>query len=287
MRIATGLLAIALLGALAAAATFHSQAQDAGEHAAALERDVAALRETLAGETAARAKLEAETDSLRGALAAARDGTAPDAIVAAPGASAPESDVAAEVPATDPARAAEQALFPSGLPGFDADRLVEAGFRRDDVERFRARVDEIQLAQLELRDRATRENWIGTPRFHQENRALQQSIGGLRGEFGDALYDWVLFTNGQPNRVAIAEVITGSAGESAGLARGDVILRYDDGVMFDPMQLRDATTLGRAGELVPVEVYRQADNATLRFFIQRGPIGVRLTTALMEPPPPG
>jgi len=286
MRIATALLALALLASLAAAATYRMRAQDADERVAVLERDVAALRESLADETAARARLEAEADSLRDARSAARDDTAPDLVVAAPGASA-EPEVAAEVPATDPARAPEQAQFPAGLPGFDADRLVEAGFRRDDVERFRARVDEIQLAQLDLRDRATRENWLGTPRFHQESRALQESIGALRGEFGDELYDWVLFTNGQPNRVAIAEVMTGSAGESAGLARGDVILRYDDGVMFDPIQLRDATMLGRAGELVAVEVYRQSENATLRFFVRRGPIGVRLTTALMEPPPPG
>ena len=70
----------------------------------------------------------------------------------------------------------------------------------------------------------------------------------------------MLYSTGHPNRVAVREVISGSAGDSAGLLRGDVIVRYDDQLVLSPGELRDATTQGRAGELVELEVQREGES---------------------------
>jgi hypothetical protein len=41
----------------------------------------------------------------------------------------------------------------------------------------------------------------------QESRALFDELVGLRKEFDEPLYDWVLYSTG-PNRVAVREVIS-------------------------------------------------------------------------------
>jgi hypothetical protein len=173
------------------------------------------------------------------------------------------------------------------MRAFDADRLLAAGFDRQAIEQFRARLDEIELQRLELRDQATREGWLDTPRFADESRSLFGEIVGLRDEFEEPLYDWVLYATGHPNRVAVSDVIAGGAGESAGLLPGDVILRYDDRLMLSVGELRDATTQGRAGELVAVEVQREGDSAPRRVFVPRGPIGIEIAPAALQPAPTG
>ena len=173
------------------------------------------------------------------------------------------------------------------MGSFDPDRLVAAGFHRQDVERFRARLDEIELKRLHLRDRAKRESWIETPRYLQESQALFGEMVGLRTEFDDALYDWVLYSTGHPNRVAVQSIVSGSAAESAGLQPGDVIVRYDDRLVLNAGELRDATTEGRSGELVAIEVQREGESEARRVFVPRGPIGVSLAPAAQEPAPAG
>jgi S1-C subfamily serine protease len=97
----------------------------------------------------------------------------------------------------------------------------------------------------------------------------------------------VLYSTGHPNRVAVREVISGSAGDSAGLLRGDVIVRYGDQLVLSPGELRDATTQGRAGELVELEVQREGESAPLRIFVPRGPIGITLAPTAVQPAPAG
>jgi hypothetical protein len=157
------------------------------------------------------------------------------------------------------------------MRAFDADRLLAAGFDRQAIEQFRARLDEIELQRLELRDQATREGWLDTPRFADESRSLFGEIVGLRDEFEEPLYDWVLYATGHPNRVAVS----------------DVILRYDDQLMLSVNELREATTQGRAGELVAVEVQRDGENAPRRIFVPRGPIGIEIAPATLQPAPTG
>ncbi|RIL06195.1 MAG: hypothetical protein DCC71_07835, partial [Proteobacteria bacterium] len=189
----------------------------------------------------------------------------------------------ASAPAPDRHGAAALAAPPS----FDVDRLVALGFRREDVERFRSRLDEIELERLYLRDRATREGWLQSPRFVSESRAIDDAFAALRSEFDESLYDWALYMTGVPNRVAVAEVLEGSTAASIGLERGDVIVRYDDRLVLDAGELRQATVTGRPGELVAVEIQRSGDASPRRVFVPRGPIGVRLAPTALEPTPAG
>jgi membrane-associated protease RseP (regulator of RpoE activity) len=282
---------VTALFALSLAAGAGAWWQDRAGHAqiAVLERELAAEREAAADVTAERDALAAEVARLEAALAAApaADPAAPIAPVpVAPprGASAVAAVEAREAPdAPDPDTAPRQGLMGS----FDPDRLVAAGFHRQDVERFRARLDEIELKRLHLRDRATRESWIETPRYLQESQALFGEMVGLRTEFDDALYDWVLYSTGHPNRVAVQGVVSGSAAESVGLQPGDVIVRYDDRLVLSAGELRDATTAGRSGELVAIEVQREGEMEARRVFVPRGPIGISLAPATQEPPPAG
>jgi serine protease Do len=97
----------------------------------------------------------------------------------------------------------------------------------------------------------------------------------------------VLYSTGHPNRVAVQDIVTGSPAESAGLQPGDVIVRYDGRLVLNAGELRDATTEGRAGELVAIEVQREGESDARRVFVPRGPIGISLAPATQQPAPAG
>lgn len=198
-----------------------------------------------------------------------------------------ERDALAHRADEEAAGRAALAASPAGAPAFDPAPVLAAGFPPEEVDRFRARLDELELERLYLRDRATREGWLDTPRFREESGALGREFLGLRDEFDEGLYDWVMYSTGHPNRVAVTEVLSGSAAEAAGLRNGDVIVRYDQRLVLSPTELRDATATGRAGELVAIEVQRTGDPAPLRVFVPRGPLGVRMTPTRVTPPPAG
>jgi PDZ domain len=282
---------IAVSLATGAGAWLH--ARTARERVSELEQELAAARDRASADAAERAALTDRVANLESELAAATagataaQGDAASGALAASGAPASAEDETAAQAGAHDASASDAALPPGEMGAFDAERLVAAGFRREDVTRMRARLDEIQLKRLYLRDQATREGWMGTPRFKQESQALFGELVGLRTEFDEPLYDWVLYSTGHPNRVAVREVISGSAGDSAGLLRGDVIVRYGDQLLLSPAELRDATTQGRAGELVELEVQREGESAPLRIFVPRGPIGITLAPTAVQPAPAG
>ncbi|HSJ97018.1 MAG TPA: PDZ domain-containing protein [Myxococcota bacterium] len=249
-----------------------------GERVAVLEAERGALERQLAEETAARAALAVELERLRAERVQPETASRAEA-------EAPEPVVAQ---AARPARGFHGgAASPAGAPHFDPAPVLAAGFPREEVERFRSRLDELDHERLYLRDQAAREGWLGTERFRAENGALGREFLALRNEFDEGLYDWVLYSTGHPNRVAVSEVLSGSAAEAAGLRSGDVILRYDARLVLSPSELRDATVDGRAGELVAVEVQRAGDPAPLRVFVPRGPLGVRMAPTSVTPPPAG
>lgn len=285
-------LAVCVALSLAGAAGWRHLRADR-ERSAAHARELAGLRDAVAAADAERARqaekiarLEAALAATSAAVPAAQAGEAPPA-PPRQGAAASGDETAADTPTGPSVTDLGAAMAGSPIGSFDPDRLVAAGFHRQDVERFRARLDEIEMKRLYLRDQAAREGWMNTPRFLEESRALLGELAGLRAEFDDPLYDWMLYSTGHPNRVAVHDVLSGSAGESAGLLRGDLIVRYDDQLVLSAGDLRQATIEGRPGEWVAVEVQRAGETTPRRILVPRGPIGVTLAPATVEPPPAG
>jgi hypothetical protein len=181
--------------------------------------------------------------------------------------------------APPPARIVAQA----GFGKVDAAALAAAGFGSSEIERLRQRLDALELDRLYLRDRATREGWLRSGRFARENTALREQTQGLREEFGDELYDWMLYTSGRPNRTEIVQVLDGSPAAEAGVRDGDRVLAYDDRRVFTPTELSRATASGRSGVLTPLDFER--GRARVRLYVPRGPLGVRLRATRAEPEP--
>jgi len=242
----------------------------------------AALREALAREQAAREALARDVAALEAKVAAL---TAPPGGISAPAAPAPPP--AASGASAAPAPAAAPGPAPPPPPTrpaprrFDEEALVDAGFRPADAQHLRELYETVDLERLYLRDRATREGWMGTPRFAEESRALDERLDRLRPELGEDNYDWFLYASGQFNRVLVADVLERSAAEAAGVQPGDRILRYGDQRVFSASELAGLTTQGRGGDPVTVEVERAG--GVQRLTLPRGPIGVRLGAERAKP----
>jgi len=174
---------------------------------------------------------------------------------------------------------------PQGPRPLDVKALVAAGFPEQTVRAFKESQDQHELDQLYLRDLAAREGWLGTPRFAEAQQALTAEASSTREEYGDEFYDWMLYTTGHPNRVQVNEVIAGSVAEGAGLRAGDVILRYGEERVFQPAELRDATSSGASGDSVTLDVIR--DGRPTRVVVPRGPLGVRVEGVPIAPPRAG
>jgi hypothetical protein len=243
------------------------------EALAAVSREMSELRSALDREVKARAALERELARLDAELGAREQ--APPAVGTPPALDRAE---------TEPSRSAPAGAQTPSRPGaFDPARLDRAGFSAAEVERFRERAAAIELDRLYLRDQAQREGWIGSPRFAEESERLEYAHADLRAESDEGLYDWMLFAEGRPNRIAVTEVLAGSAADSAGLLPGDLIVGYDDRAVFSAGELASATHAGEAG--APVAVELQRGDEALRVFLPRGPLGVKLQPRSLEPPP--
>jgi membrane-associated protease RseP (regulator of RpoE activity) len=237
---------------------------------------LATLRADLAREVAAREGLERTVQALEARVAALSSGSGG----AAPSAR-PIPDPPAAVRPAPPPPPAPAAAPPGAEPRFDEQALVDAGMRRVDAAHLREVYETVDMERLYLRDRATREGWLNSPRYAEESRALDARLGALRGDLGDDGYDWFLFASGQFNRVLVADVLERSPAAFVGLEPGDRILRYGDQRVFSASELAAATTQGRAGESVTVELERGGE--IRRVTIPRGPIGVRLGAERARP----
>lgn len=169
--------------------------------------------------------------------------------------------------------------------GLDVQALIDAGFPVAKVRDFKAKLDQVELDRLYLRDVAAREGWLDTPRFREEDLDLGDVVRQARDEMGDEFYDWTLYASGQPNRVRVGDVLDGSAAATAGLRPGDFILSYDDQRIFNPVELRDSTTTGTAGDTTEVWVMR--NGREVQVFVPRGPLGIRVDSATERPPRAG
>lgn len=241
---------------------------------------VRALERRLAGEAARRRELEGELAHLRdtvAALGASGGEGAGDARTADGGAGAASDGAPAhEPPQGGPrARATDSGRSPMQRA------LAAAGVDSATAEGIKRRGDELALDEMYLRDQATREGWLDTPRFAEELASIEEQRTSVRDEIGDDAYDRYLFALGHPNRVRVQDVMAGSVAEEVGLRAGDMILRYGDTRIFHSDDLVEQTRDGEAGEPVRVQVLR--DGERLEIDVPRGPLGLRIGAALNSP----
>lgn len=182
------------------------------------------------------------------------------------------------------AAGADDAAGPASRPRTPLEQreaLVQAGVDFATADAVLQRRSQMELDRLELRDRAQREGWLGSEQYREALRELNAGRTSLRDEIGVQAYDRYLFATGQDNRVSVDSVIAGSAGDLNGLLPGDVIESYADRPVLDLGDLREATSDGIRDELVPVEVRR--DGQMVEVWLPRGPIGIRVEPARLEP----
>jgi hypothetical protein len=222
--------------------------------------EVATLRQALEEERGEREALEAELERLRQEL---------DELAWA------EPEPQAEPGAGSDAAGASDAA----RPWFDAEALARHGVQPAEVDRLRESFDASEMALLNLEDRARREGWYAQPRYRQALRDMRQA---LRTDLGDDRFDLLLFATGRHNRVVVTDLLEGSPAQRAGLQPGDEILSYADRRVFRGAELKHATTVGTAGERVPLEVLR--DGSRVRVWVPRGPLGIRMQQASRPPP---
>ena len=166
-------------------------------------------------------------------------------------------------------------------PAEQRDALLRAGVTPEVADDLVWRRSQLSLARLDLRDEAARDGWLGSARYREELRRINEEQVSIEDEIGVDAYDRYLYETGQSNRVAVDSVIPGSAGEESGLQSGDVIERYGDAQVLDFQDLRAATSAGARGELVPVAVRRGGE--VLEVWLPRGPIGIGLDATRVEP----
>ena len=185
----------------------------------------------------------------------------------------------AAAPATTPVIADTTAH--TNEPVFDEDALRNAGLSMATVKQTRQRFEQLEMDRLFLRDRAIREGWMGTVRYSNEVEKLEGRKQDINNSLGDQGYDAYLYATNQSNRVVIRDMLEGSPARAAGLLPGDTVLSYDHKRMFATGDLQKATTGGKAGETVAVEIMRNGQAMTL--YLPRGPLGVYLDADSAKP----
>ena len=160
-------------------------------------------------------------------------------------------------------------------------RLVAAGLEPQQAKTIMQYLADIEMERLYLHDQATREGWLETPRYRQENIILNEREEELRLELGDTDYDLYLYGTGQPNRVIIQSVIEDSPAQKVGIQSKDIAYSYAGNRLYSMRDLVTATTEGIANESVLLEVIR--DGNIYEFYLPRGPLGVRVTSESHKP----
>ena len=234
---------------------------DPGESAA-----IAALRDALEREHAARLKMAEQIELLREDLAQSSSQPA-----------APNHGPARHAATTPPELGVETASEFAEL-WFNEQALLEVGLSQHEIEELRRQFDEVELEKLEARDRALREGWSSSSRHSRELRDIHTRF---RQDIGEENYDRVLYASGRKNRVRVGDLLRGSAAEDSGVEVGDVIIRYAGQRVFDPSTLYIWTTKGDFGESIILEVQR--GNETIRLAVPRGPLGGKLVSFATPP----
>ena len=159
--------------------------------------------------------------------------------------------------------------------------LIATGIPADQAAFIQARLDEYDLKQLYMQDRASREGWLKTARYHKELREAQNAYQELRPEIGDDAYDRMLYALGRTNRVVVRDIMQNSTAEQYDLRANDRIIEYDGQRVFTSQELNTLVTQGAAG--APVLLRVQRDEQQLDFYLPHGPIGIRLASSREQP----
>jgi len=159
--------------------------------------------------------------------------------------------------------------------------LIESGISEERAIWLQERLDENELQQLYLRDRASREGWLKTPRYYKENQQYQNAVTKLRDEVDDDVYDRLLYTLGRSNRVVIKDIMQNSVAGQYGLQGGDSIIEYDGQRIFNGNELSSLVTQGGSGVMTLVRVKRGGE--ILDIYLPRGPLGIRMSATRIEP----
>lgn len=241
--------------------------------------DIARLRAELRAERDARESLASELAALRQRVDSLALGGVPDEAAPADASRTATARVA-EAPGAAPGGAAQEGQTAAGRPAptFDTDALVTAGMDPRGAATLHDRWQRYQMDKLYLNDQAMREGWLMTPRHRDQHLSLDAAF---RKEIGEEGYDAYLFATGADNRVVVRDVFSESVADRLGLQAGDEIRSYDGARIHTPQELSLATSGGKAGDLVPIEIVR--DGRSLRLRIERGPIGVAIEGARRPP----
>jgi hypothetical protein len=269
-------------------ALFPSAARDAERDAAkgsVYSEDLEELREILEAEIRARLELEEQLAELHEEMGWLR-GQRVSGLAQRPSAvqsyTDPTGDSAAPAETSRgsslPESQGEDSLGASGEPLFDEAALTRLGVDPRDAALLHERWEQFEMEKLYLVDAATREGWLGKPRFRKK---MQAARAALREDLGDESFDLLLYASGQPNRVVLRGLLERSPASEAGLQAGDVILSYGDRRIFRTGELRRMTASGSAGESVYVEIIRGARRISLS--VPRGPLGVFTRADRLEP----
>ncbi|MDH5300003.1 MAG: PDZ domain-containing protein [Gammaproteobacteria bacterium] len=159
--------------------------------------------------------------------------------------------------------------------------LKQLGLSSTERQSIKNQIDASQLAHLNLRNQAMREKWYGTERFYNAMRQLPSEYSIYRSLLGDDKFDRFLFLSDHPNRVGVRSIMAGSTAAQHGLLEGDVIVSYAEKRIFDWNELSHATTEGKLGEQVRVELQR--DDEMMDVYLPRGPLGITLIPISQAP----
>ncbi|MBA3564805.1 MAG: PDZ domain-containing protein [Gammaproteobacteria bacterium] len=172
---------------------------------------------------------------------------------------------------------ASQAEFIDAPPGtsesMTLSALVAAGIDEIQARRIKAGMDALDLEMMNLQYAAEQEGWTGTQRFADAVRANQEQRESLRESIGDESYDRFLYAMGQPNRIAVQDVLDGSPAERAGLQPGDMLLSYAGRRLFTVGELIEQSRGGSPNQTVVLDVVR--DGRRMQIYLPRGPLGIR------------
>lgn len=172
-----------------------------------------------------------------------------------------------------------------GAGSLTVEALTEAGIDERDATAIKARLDDLSLQRLYLRDQAQREGWVGKEQYRDEIKRINEAQANLANEFGDENYARYLYATGRPNQVTVDSVIDNSAAYNTGVKAGDRIVSYDNSNIYGANEIRRSTMRGTSNELVRLVVER--DGQQLELYIPRGPLGVQLNSNSVRPPDTG